>query len=444
MKRLIVDLSSIIWTCLLAGKDVEFGKQVEFEGKEFQVNSAAYGYENSVNHLVSVMKLTETTPINMIIVVEGMNSKLLRSTIFPDYKGGVAPSRPKDAYEEFSKLREMLVNTFTALGATAVKQDGIESDDVIAYLALNLDGPVVIDSNDGDLAALIDDENPEPRITMYKFSRGAILKENPFGPFPCKYIRVFKALVGDSSDKLPGAKGFGDKAWLNMMVNFGLDGLELMEGLLITKKLEKLEEDYAALPALKIVVANKDTVLKCFACATLYPEKINTLRKPLEWTVGMVKPAAQCEDARLKHWAGQKRLVSAENYAEAVKFLKLKLPESPFISFDVETSSNDTADEWVANAKAKAKDDSDIGNVDVFGADLTSFSVTFGLNMQYTLFFTIDHVEEKGVTNITKKQAKDVIRMFPEDKINAIQNVAFEFPVVMENLGSLDVEEVPA
>lgn len=55
MKRAIIDLSSVLWTCLLASKDKEFGRKVMFEEKEVYINSAGYGFANAMNHLDKVM-----------------------------------------------------------------------------------------------------------------------------------------------------------------------------------------------------------------------------------------------------------------------------------------------------------------------------------------------------------------------------------------------------
>ncbi len=432
--RIIADVSSLCWTCLLAGKDEEFGQKVEFEGKEVLVNSWQYGYENLINHFVSVMTQTNTVPMDIILVVEGMNSKLLRQSIFPGYK--LSSSRPPQAYEQFGLLRDKLVEVFIAIGSTAVSQDGIESDDVIAYLVTNLAGKKIIDSNDGDLCALISDEFATTHgVTVWKQSKGKIIDENPYGPFPCHHITSYKALVGDASDKLPGAKGFGEKAWLELLCTFGNDGVDLLKDLILKRKIDDLSEDVGSLKALQKVIDNKDMVYKSFDCARLYPEKVNTMRMPLHWNVGMVKPRTPATDERLKHFAGQQRLVSAENFEDAFTWMVSKFSESSFVSYDIETSSNDESDQWLQTAKGKSDGD-DIG-VDVFGAELTSFSLTFGSNMQYTFYFPVDHVEEPGVTNITKAQAKQVLEAIPKGMINAIQNVAFELPVIMNELGEL-------
>lgn len=442
-RRLVVDMSSVLWTCLLVGEDKEFGIKVPFNGRQFPVNSAEYGYECVVNHFVKVLDTLEITPMDMILVVEGMNSKALRVMTLPQYKGSDKGTRdrPEECYVQFNILKERVIKAFTSLGAIAVSQDGIESDDVIGYLATHLDGEVIIDSNDGDLAVMITDEyvtDAKNTVWVWKQSKGELIKENPYGPFPCRHVVTYKSLVGDTGDKIPGAVGFGGTAWLNLLCAFGNEGLDVMLDLIKGRRLDELEANAAELPALKKIIAGKDMVYRSYDCARLYINKINTVRRPLNWTAGMVKPRAECEDERLRHWAGTQRLISAENYESAMKWMVPEIKKSRYVSFDIETSATDQGEDWLESTKKKA-DDAD--GVDVFGATLTSFSLTFGPNMNYTFFFTVDHVEEKGVTNITKDQAKSVLQAIPRDKIHVIQNVSFEASVIMENLGRLDDEE---
>jgi 5'-3' exonuclease len=439
-KRLLVDLSSILWTSLKAGTDKEFGFTVEFNGRKTLVNSAEYGYENAINHLVAALDANGLSPVDMILVVEGLHSKLLRQSVMPTYKGGDAPSHPPEAYLEFDKLRQRLITTFTALGAQAVTQDGVEADDVLAYLALHLKGEKIIDTADRDLAVLISDgSTPTTGVCLWRDGRRET--ENPLGPFPCKYITVFKALVGDTSDKIPGAKGFGETAWLNLLVNFGVEGLENLHQLYVTRQLARLAEDVAEFKPLQKILDDMQGSMNSFIVAKLYPEKVNTLRKPLQWTAGMVKPRDATTDERLKQWAGAVRLIHSGNYDDALAFFKAKLAESPFVAFDIETSTSDRSDDWLKIAQGLVDGEEDRLGVDVFGSTLTGFATTFGKNNQYTFYWTHAHLEQPGVTNITKEQAKAVLQAIPPTLRTIVHNAQFELPVIYEDLGPLQADE---
>lgn len=290
--RVLVDTSSVCWMALLAGKDKEHGREIYSGDKKVWVNSALYGYENAVNHLAAALRRFNCKPSDMIFVVEGQFSKALRKLMLPQYKE-TRDSRPQQAYEEFNALKGMLVATFGACGALAVTQDGVEGDDTVAYLAANLEGEKLILSNDGDLAALIG-----PAIHLWRRDE---LDQNPCGPFPHRFIPVYKALVGDTSDNIPGARGFGEKAFLNLYVKFGDEGLEAMQGLIERKELDRLVEDLDDFPALQKIIDGAEMVYKSWDAGSLHPEWCNTLRQPFRWTVGTPD---KVDDERLRQWAG--------------------------------------------------------------------------------------------------------------------------------------------
>lgn len=290
--RMVVDLSSLIWTNLLGGKDAEFGREVEHNGRKVQVNSGQYGYDKAIEFVIRCSEKFQIAPHDIILVVEGVNSKIHRKMIYDGYKEG--DKRAPEQYEEFRKCRQMLIDALVQVGASTVTQDNVEGDDMIAYLCQKLKGPVTVLTNDGDLAILIND-----RVSIYRM--GELLTDNPYGPWPSEFILLYKALVGDTSDKLPGAKGFGEKAFTDLYSIYGDDGLRAFQGLIETNKLDDLAEDVADLAALQKVIDAKDLVTKCYKCALLYPERVNTLRQPIQWQVGKVAHHSQIKDERLKH-----------------------------------------------------------------------------------------------------------------------------------------------
>lgn len=421
MKRALIDLSSVLWTCLLASKDTEFGRKVTPEGKEVLINSAAFGYDNAVNHLEKVMADLHITPRQMIFVVEGKNSKADRQSLHPGYKAG--REKVPEQYDQFNLLKELVLSAFLNVGAQAVQQDGgVESDDVLGYLALNLKGERWIISGDKDLAQCVGGD-----VHHY---RSGVVDANPFGDFPHRFIPVYIALVGDASDKITGAKGFGAKAAEMLLLAFGSDGMELMEGLIKRKELLSLQEDVGVVRELQKVIDDADGVYLSYDLARLRVERVNTLRRPLVWRAGMVKLRADCEDQRLRKFAGVNRIVSAETYDEAMVFAKKQIDLSPEVSLDIETSTPPESDEWL-----ESRDKAD--RVDVFGSELTSLQMTFGPNMQYTFYLPFDNVEEPGCTNLTVEQIANFVDMVPRQKVMLIQNVAFELPLCYMTWGEL-------
>lgn len=154
--RLIVDVPSLLWYSLLHGKDEEFSTTVEHEGKTVAVNGWQYGLEQATDQVLHAMRRSGTVPADIIFVHAGKLSTARRKAIYGQYKMG-RDSRPPQAYEQFSLCKDELFKKFRAVGAQTVTQDGVEEDDIIAYLARKLPGEMVIMSVDGDMTTLIND-----------------------------------------------------------------------------------------------------------------------------------------------------------------------------------------------------------------------------------------------------------------------------------------------
>lgn len=416
-RRLLVDMSSLLWKSLLTSKDTEFGKEVEHEGKMVHVNGWQHGYECAMNHLLAVMRELDVTPINMIFVVEGERSTARRKGIYSGYKQG-RDSRPPLAYEQFTILRDKLSITFAGLGSQTCTQAGVEGDDIIAYLAHHLEGEKVILSTDGDMAALISND-----VALWR--KDMLTRENPYGPFPCQYIGVYKALCGDGSE-YKGALGFGPTAFLQMLAAYGDAGLAAMEGMLKRRTLHDLEEDVGTFKPFRRIIDGAQHAYESYQCALLHDEWVDTKLQPLDWKAGLVRGKDMIEDARLHQWAQQVQLVTADNYGQAADLFKSKLSESPFFSLDIETSTPEQSDEWLVAGGKENK-------VDVLGSELTSLGITFGRNNHHTLYFSVDHAQ---TNNVTSEQVRDLIALIPTDKHIVIQNFAFEGPILYKAWGS--------
>ena len=419
--KLLCDISSIVWTCLQAGKDID-GYQVNHNGKDVQVNSAMYGYDNAVNLIVKALNEFGLTPKDMIMVFEGRDSKKRRCMIDPAYKAHREGTRAPEAYLEFGKARDHLKQVFRDLGAIAAQQDYVEGDDVLAYIVKNMSEDCVVVTNDGDMVVLngVNEYGSTCRVRI-----NGETGKNKYGDFDFKLVTLYKATVGDSSDGIKGATGFGPAAFLNINGRYDDDGcLELMNLIAQGKRDEvaTIGRDNSC-KYLERIADQWDSVVKSYRLALLHPEWVNTVRTELEWFPGMVK--AECDDERLRHWRGQSRLVTAENYDAALAFLKSKVKESPFFSIDFETTNPDESDDWL---EQRGK-----GNVDVIGSTIVSCGITFGVNMQYGFYVSVDHAD---TNNCTKKQLAEMLATLDPSKYNIAHNAAgFELPVAYQELG---------
>lgn len=412
--KIIVDMSSIMWTALLAGKDVEGSEVTTDTGKAVWVNTAAFGYENAVNMLVAPLRENDLAPKDLVLVYEGKDSKSRRKMIDPAYKG--TRSHEPEQYIQFNLLKAKLSETFRNLGAIEVTQDFVEGDDVVAYLALNSEEDCIIQTGDNDLAVL-NGKNQYGANLSTRISGEYGL--NKYGEFAFPLITLYKATVGDSSDNIPGAKGFGPKAFLEVNSRYGDDGcFELLE--LVRKgardELAKVASENEC-KYLQKIVDEWDNVSRSYKLAMLHPEWVNTVRQQLVWSPGMVTDLVK--DERLKKWAAQSRLVTADTYDKALQFMESKIGESEFFTIDFETSTPEESDDWLESRGKKG--------VDVIASYIVSMGITFGNNNQYGYYISCKH---KDTNNCTLDQLADLIEAIPQDKFIVAHNAAgFELPV---------------
>lgn len=427
MTKLAVDMSSYIKTALQAGTDTKDGLSVEFDGKRVTVNSAEYGYENFTNMMLKTLRDTKLAPKDVCMVFEGISSKSKRLIIDAGYKGK-RDKKPPEFYEQFQRLREFVESQWLGLGALSLCQDYAEGDDTLAYLAVNAEEDLIIASRDGDLGVF--NYVNEYGATIQTYNDGLLgFPKADSEPFvhPPQYLTLYKALVGDSSDSVPGCKGFGPDKFQKLAEKYGYDGLDEMMGMLEAGTLGPIhavaEEKEHKL--LKMIVAHEADVVRCWKLVKMYPEWVNTMKHPLRIQGGKLSSKPMDLDKRLEDFYSQEWLVTAENYADSLQFFKDNMVGDE-VAFDIETSTPDESDEWLAN-RPKAKG-SKGEKVDQLGSVLTGFSFTFGANNEFTMYVSVDHAD---TDNVLMSQARAVIEApIKAGKEIVIHNNFFELPVL--------------
>ena len=426
--RLLGDMSSIIWTNLMGGKDAESVK-VQHGGRTVDVNSAEYGYEKCVNFIEGCFERFNAAPCDLVMVFEGKDSKRRRCNIDPTYKAnreGDKDSRPPEAYEQFRIIRERLRETYKNLGAIAVSQDNVEGDDILQYFADNAEVPCMVLTNDGDMYALVGVNQYGCKIDTYT---GGEISVNKNGDFEPKLTTLYKALVGDTSDNIKGIKGFGPAKFLQLNASYGDDGCtELMQMMRngCRDDLAKIAFDNGGCKLLGMIVDNWEVATRCLRLTTMYSEWVDTKTQPLEWDAGMVR--AEVNDSRLQRWKFREELVGAANYDKALARLKRFLPETLQVGFDIETSTKEESNDWLEAM-------GDPSGVDQLGQEiLAGFTINFGRNGQYSYYVSVNHYDSDNVTMVQARQMIEAC--FSKPLI--IANMGFECAVTFSNFKDED------
>ena len=292
------------------------------------------------NMLMTLKKDSEGSPI---IVVFDAKGKTFRSEIYKEYKAN-RPPMPEDLRQQLDPLKEIC----KAIGFPLIEIPGVEADDVIATLvnkAKEKNFKAVVSSLDKDLMQLVED----PNITIMNTMKHQIFTEDKvfekFGVQP-NQIRDMLALVGDSSDNIPGVPKVGQKTaakWLNEYKN--LDGIkdnaELIKGVVG----ENLRNSLADLERNVELVSLKDDVELGVSFDSLLQlnadqEKLDDLFSELEFNAS-TKNASKQPDAKetLKEKNNNYETVISED--QLLAWAK-NLDECKVYAIDTETDSLDT------------------------------------------------------------------------------------------------------
>jgi DNA polymerase I-like protein with 3'-5' exonuclease and polymerase domains/5'-3' exonuclease len=423
--RVVFDCASFLWTALQAGKDGENGREVQHGDKTVYVNSALYGYEKALGPMLQVLEAAKAVPTECILVFEGMHSKKLRQAIEPTYKANRDNERPPEAYVEYEAAIKMLERAWLDVGAIVMRQPFVEGDDVLAYVATNSHEDVMVATYDNDLIALVGRNAYGADINVWVNGR---INDNKFGPFPFKHVTLYKALVGDSNDNIKGCPGFGPKSWEAFYLGYGDEGLEVLQNALESGSLGDIHAQREEDKLIRLICDKEAETLRSYRLAKLHPEWVNTRQRVLEIKPGMVRVAHEGTDERLRKWCQQPVLVTAANWDQVAAFCRQQYKQSPFVALDIETSTPPESDEWLVN-----KMPSDPNGVDVLGSELTGLSMTFGRNLQHTVYISVDH---KDTANITSEAVRQLVADIPSKQIaTVIQNLSFELTVLYQAWG---------
>lgn len=204
--------------------------------------NAIMGFSNMLGKI-----LTDYKP-DCIAVAFDKSRKTFRTDMYEEYKGQ-REKTPDELKSQIPLLQEFL----EALGIAFIEKDNYEADDIIGTLAKKSAAKgyeALIVTGDKDALQLI-----APQIKVMLTKRGimdmqvfdeAAFEEKYAGLKPQKLIDI-KALMGDSSDNIPGVPGIGEKTALKLLTQFGdlenlLGNIENVSGKKLKEKLEQNQD----------------------------------------------------------------------------------------------------------------------------------------------------------------------------------------------------------
>lgn len=292
---------------------------------------AVYGVVNMLRRL-----LNEYDPAYIAVVFDA-KGKTFRDDLYEKYKAN-RPEMPTELVQQIKPIH----NIIQALGIPLIMIDGVEADDVIGTLAKQAEKQGVsslISTGDKDLAQLVD-----AHITLVNTMSDTILNptsvKEKFG-IPPELIVDYLALVGDTSDNIPGVPQVGPKTAVKWLLEYGsLDNIIQNSDKVSGKVGENLRQSLHQIPLAKQLATIKlDVDL---------PVKYSDLTRGTADNNVLIE---QFKDLEFKSWLSEllseNKTNSKNNYEKYVTVYDEKeltawierLTQSKLFAFDTETTS---------------------------------------------------------------------------------------------------------
>ncbi|MCD7867428.1 MAG: DNA polymerase I, partial [Clostridiales bacterium] len=178
---------------------------------------AVYGFLNIL------FKILEEEKPDYLAVAFDLHAPTFRHKIYKDYKGTRKPM-PEELREQVPLIREVLAS----MGVYGMSLEGYEADDLLGTVARRSEErgmDVTILSGDRDLLQLVTDKvmvrlpkTSGGRTTVENYHTRQVVEKYQITP---SQIVDLKALMGDSSDNIPGIPGVGEKTATKILKEFG-------------------------------------------------------------------------------------------------------------------------------------------------------------------------------------------------------------------------------
>ena len=282
--------------------------------------------------------LDEYEPEHIAVVFDAPG-KTFRDDLYADYKAN-RPPMPEDLRPQI----EPLIQSIEAIGLPVLRIKGVEADDVIGTLATHATTAgmtTVISTSDKDMAQLVDDHVSLVN-TMSNSKMDADGVHEKFGVWPNQIID-YLALVGDSSDNIPGVRGVGPKTATRWLTEHGdLDTIKEHADEVPGKAGESLRSSLEQLPLYKeLTTIVCDVDLPSEPSALVYgepdAERLQKLYERLELRSLLRRIGPAAEEAPASSAAHYETILTEE----ALEAWLTRIESAELVAIDTETTSLD-------------------------------------------------------------------------------------------------------
>lgn len=317
--------------------------------------SAVYGFASILGSLL------EREQPDYIVAVFDTKEPTFRHTLYDQYKAN-RQAFPEELVPQLGRIKELI----DALGIRRIELPGFEADDIVGTLArmgAEQGMEVLCITSDKDYFQLVGENinvlRPGKDASEYDiYGREEVLKK--FGVYPESVID-YLALIGDSSDNVPGVKGIGEKSALPLISQFGTleqlyQRLHEVEKDSIRTKLSD-NRDMAFLSKELVTIHQHVPIdISLEDCKRIEPDKavldgllttlnFNSLRK--KWGTFQSAPLEQSSDSTAVPKSSIRTIADVQHDYKLVSTshdlnaMMIELQTAQILSFDLETTSLD-------------------------------------------------------------------------------------------------------
>ena len=291
-----------------------------------------------------INKILLDHPNSPLAVIFDAKGKTFRHEMYKDYKAN-RPPMPEDLVKQIEPINQIV----EALGIKLLSIKGVEADDVIGTLAkeaseAGLD--TVISTGDKDMTQLVN-----KHIKVVNTMSNELLDEkgveNKFGVKP-ELIIDYLALVGDTSDNVPGVEKVGPKTAVKWLIEYGsLDEIIKNAEKISGKVGENLRNGLSQLHVSKELVTIKKDVSLEVSVKDLMVGKRN--KKLLEEIYTELEFKAWLEKEEAPEKEAKEEVTKQSKYELITKIKQLeswvtKIKKSSLLALDTETTGLDYMD----------------------------------------------------------------------------------------------------
>ncbi len=296
---------------------------------------------SGLSHLLTeLVRLIADNPDALIAAVGDAPASTFRSEIYPDYKAN-RPETPEDLREQTTLARRII----PLMGIPYIEQPGLEADDIIAALAGRSDIPVLVVSPDKDLLQLVSDNVSVLRPGRYGGDSTLVRRGDVKAVMgvPAEKVADLLALMGDSSDNIPGAKGVGARGAAGLLEQFeSIDDIYSRLSSVTSESLRRKLKDSEDMVRLSLSLTKLDRPLPVELNTDLAPaEPDREALLPILERLSLAKVAdslgvrinASSEEIPMKPWECEVHIITDPS--------GFSLPGSGPVAIDTETTSRD-------------------------------------------------------------------------------------------------------